>query len=69
MRWGIHQPSELSSFEQQQLLDFLVHHMSQEVRQKLMFALPEQYNKLVGQRIMTVEKTSCHTPPPDEASR
>jgi hypothetical protein len=48
----------LTAYERDQMLDFLLFHMSMELRERLMFALPRQYNLVVGQDVMIVRRAS-----------
>lgn len=46
----------LDTYEQGQVLDFLLYQMTQEMREKLMHSLPLQYNKLAGHGVMVVHR-------------
>lgn len=48
----------LSKFEMEIVLKFLLHHMTMELRYKFMETFPTMYNKLYGREIMEVKKKS-----------
>ena len=45
--------TDLKTYELQMVIEFFMHHLSGDLRHKLMHELPHIYNKLVGREVMT----------------